>query len=119
MVMIDLAIAIDSRDVIIGFDFEQHFIKTFPIIQIVAAFYQAFLVCCSGHGKNGPLCVLRQSICPEEITEVHPWFSHIKSINFFLALYKMRSRRSWVSELYVLAISILGSQDDIILGFFV
>lgn len=28
------------------------------------------LVCCSGHGKNGSLCVLRQSICPEVITEV-------------------------------------------------
>lgn len=28
------------------------------------------LVCCSGHGKNGALCVLRQSIRPELITEV-------------------------------------------------
>ncbi|KAL2578018.1 hypothetical protein AAZV13_16G173000 [Glycine max] len=28
------------------------------------------LVCCSGHGKNGSLCVLRQSIRPEVITEV-------------------------------------------------
>ncbi|KAI4351877.1 hypothetical protein L6164_006183 [Bauhinia variegata] len=28
------------------------------------------LVCCSGHGKNGALCVLRQSIRPEVITEV-------------------------------------------------
>lgn len=28
------------------------------------------LVCCSGHGKNGSLCVLRQSIRPEMITEV-------------------------------------------------
>ncbi|KAG2711136.1 hypothetical protein I3843_04G057500 [Carya illinoinensis] len=28
------------------------------------------LVCCSGHGKNGALCVLRQSIRPEMITEV-------------------------------------------------
>jgi len=32
-------------------------------------------VCCSGHGKNGSLCVLRQSIRPEVITEVCPWFS--------------------------------------------
>lgn len=29
-------------------------------------------VCCSGHGKNGALCVLRQSIRPEMITEVCP-----------------------------------------------
>ncbi|PPS08801.1 hypothetical protein GOBAR_AA11840 [Gossypium barbadense] len=29
-----------------------------------------FQVCCSGHGKNGALCVLRQSIRPEMITEV-------------------------------------------------
>ncbi|KAH1091636.1 hypothetical protein J1N35_018893 [Gossypium stocksii] len=28
------------------------------------------LVCCSGHGKNGALCVLRQSLRPEMITEV-------------------------------------------------
>ncbi|ONK71681.1 uncharacterized protein A4U43_C04F11250 [Asparagus officinalis] len=28
------------------------------------------LVCCSGHGKNGALCVLQQSIRPELITEV-------------------------------------------------
>ncbi|XP_025700408.1 cleavage and polyadenylation specificity factor subunit 1 isoform X2 [Arachis hypogaea] len=28
------------------------------------------LVCCSGHGKNGSICVLRQSIRPEVITEV-------------------------------------------------
>ncbi|KAK6926348.1 Cleavage/polyadenylation specificity factor, A subunit, N-terminal [Dillenia turbinata] len=28
------------------------------------------LVCCSGHGKNGSLCVLQQSIRPEMITEV-------------------------------------------------
>ncbi|XP_015580357.1 cleavage and polyadenylation specificity factor subunit 1 isoform X2 [Ricinus communis] len=28
------------------------------------------LVCCSGHGKNGTLCILRQSIRPEMITEV-------------------------------------------------
>lgn len=28
------------------------------------------LVCCSGHGKNGALCVLQQSIRPEMITEV-------------------------------------------------
>uniref|UniRef100_A0A2P2M8C1 Uncharacterized protein MANES_06G138300 n=1 Tax=Rhizophora mucronata TaxID=61149 RepID=A0A2P2M8C1_RHIMU len=28
------------------------------------------LVCCSGHGKNGALCVLRQSIRPEMISEV-------------------------------------------------
>lgn len=28
------------------------------------------LVCCSGHGKNGALCVLHQSIRPELITEV-------------------------------------------------
>lgn len=28
------------------------------------------LVCCSGHGKNGALCILRQSIRPEMITEV-------------------------------------------------
>lgn len=28
------------------------------------------LVCCSGHGKNGALCVLQQSIRPETITEV-------------------------------------------------
>ncbi|CAH2070334.1 unnamed protein product [Thlaspi arvense] len=28
------------------------------------------LVCCSGHGKNGAVCVLRQSIRPEMITEV-------------------------------------------------
>ncbi|XP_054786517.1 cleavage and polyadenylation specificity factor subunit 1 isoform X1 [Prosopis cineraria] len=28
------------------------------------------LVCCSGHGKNGSLCVLRQSVRPEVITEV-------------------------------------------------
>lgn len=28
------------------------------------------LVCCSGHGKNGSLCVLRQSVRPEIITEV-------------------------------------------------
>ncbi|EFH40379.1 hypothetical protein ARALYDRAFT_495232 [Arabidopsis lyrata subsp. lyrata] len=28
------------------------------------------LVCCSGHGKNGALCVLRQSVRPEMITEV-------------------------------------------------
>ena len=27
-------------------------------------------VCCSGHGKNGALCVLQQSIRPELITEV-------------------------------------------------
>lgn len=27
-------------------------------------------VCCSGHGKNGALCILRQSIRPEMITEV-------------------------------------------------
>lgn len=27
-------------------------------------------MCCSGHGKNGALCVLRQSIRPEMITEV-------------------------------------------------
>lgn len=35
-------------------------------------------VCCSGHGKNGALCVLRQSIRPEMITEVcHDKFVHI------------------------------------------
>ncbi|XP_023520840.1 cleavage and polyadenylation specificity factor subunit 1 isoform X2 [Cucurbita pepo subsp. pepo] len=28
------------------------------------------LVCCSGNGKNGALCILRQSIRPEMITEV-------------------------------------------------
>ncbi|GLU20961.1 hypothetical protein SLE2022_371330 [Rubroshorea leprosula] len=28
------------------------------------------LVCCSGHGKNGSLCILRQSIRPDVITEV-------------------------------------------------
>lgn len=28
------------------------------------------LVCCSGHGKNGALCILQQSIRPEMITEV-------------------------------------------------
>ncbi|XP_057859514.1 cleavage and polyadenylation specificity factor subunit 1 isoform X2 [Cryptomeria japonica] len=28
------------------------------------------LVCCSGHGKNGSLCILQQSIRPELITEV-------------------------------------------------
>ncbi|KAJ4955489.1 hypothetical protein NE237_012272 [Protea cynaroides] len=28
------------------------------------------LVCCSGHGKNGAVCVLQQSIRPELITEV-------------------------------------------------
>ncbi|KAJ9679116.1 hypothetical protein PVL29_021139 [Vitis rotundifolia] len=28
------------------------------------------LVCCSGHGKNGSLCILQQSIRPEMITEV-------------------------------------------------
>lgn len=28
------------------------------------------LVCCSGHGKNGALCVLQRSIRPEMITEV-------------------------------------------------
>ncbi|KAK9143678.1 hypothetical protein Syun_013078 [Stephania yunnanensis] len=28
------------------------------------------LVCCSGHGKNGALCILQQSIRPELITEV-------------------------------------------------
>ncbi|XP_008791964.2 cleavage and polyadenylation specificity factor subunit 1 isoform X2 [Phoenix dactylifera] len=28
------------------------------------------LVCCSGHGKNGALCMLQQSIRPELITEV-------------------------------------------------
>ncbi|XP_077245724.1 cleavage and polyadenylation specificity factor 160 [Tasmannia lanceolata] len=28
------------------------------------------LVCCSGHGKNGALCVLQQSVRPELITEV-------------------------------------------------
>lgn len=32
-----------------------------------------FQVCCSGHGKNGALCVLRQSIRPEMITEVCPF----------------------------------------------
>ncbi|WJX19100.1 hypothetical protein P8452_08830 [Trifolium repens] len=30
-------------------------------------------VCCSGRGKNGSLCVLRQSIRLEVIFEVHPW----------------------------------------------
>ncbi|KAJ0968727.1 hypothetical protein J5N97_021604 [Dioscorea zingiberensis] len=28
------------------------------------------LVCCSGHGKNGAICVLQQSIRPESITQV-------------------------------------------------
>ncbi|KAH7664725.1 cleavage and polyadenylation specificity factor subunit 1 protein [Dioscorea alata] len=28
------------------------------------------LVCCSGHGKNGAVCVLQQSIRPESITQV-------------------------------------------------
>ncbi|CAH9139750.1 unnamed protein product [Cuscuta epithymum] len=28
------------------------------------------LVCCSGHGKNGALCVLQRSIRPEVITQV-------------------------------------------------
>ena len=28
------------------------------------------LMCCSGHGKNGALCILQQSIRPEGITEV-------------------------------------------------
>ena len=28
------------------------------------------LMCCSGHGKNGALCILQQSIRPERITEV-------------------------------------------------
>ena len=28
------------------------------------------LMCCSGHGKNGTLCILQQSIRPEMITEV-------------------------------------------------
>nr|CAN73417.1 hypothetical protein VITISV_017053 [Vitis vinifera] len=28
------------------------------------------LMCCSGHGKNGALCILQQSIRPEMITEV-------------------------------------------------
>ncbi|URD80127.1 cleavage and polyadenylation specificity factor subunit [Musa troglodytarum] len=32
------------------------------------------LVCCSGHGKNGALCVLQQSIRPELITEVNSGF---------------------------------------------
>ncbi|XP_028093040.1 cleavage and polyadenylation specificity factor subunit 1-like, partial [Camellia sinensis] len=27
------------------------------------------LVCCSGHGKNGALCVLQQSIRPEMMTQ--------------------------------------------------
>lgn len=27
-------------------------------------------MCCSGHGKNGSLCILRQSVRPEIITEV-------------------------------------------------
>ncbi|RRT81848.1 hypothetical protein B296_00001961, partial [Ensete ventricosum] len=31
-------------------------------------------VCCSGHGKNGALCVLQQSIRPELITEVNSGF---------------------------------------------
>lgn len=33
--------------------------------------YWLFQVCCSGHGKNGTLSVLQQSIRPDLITEVH------------------------------------------------
>lgn len=45
-----------------------------------AASWVCFQVCCSGHGKNGALCVLRQSIRPETITEVYVilFFSFIK-----------------------------------------
>jgi len=32
-------------------------------------------VCCSGHGKNGTLSALQQSIRPDLITEVHTFFS--------------------------------------------
>ena len=33
-----------------------------------------FQVCCSGHGKNGTLSALQQSIRPDLITEVHVFF---------------------------------------------
>ena len=32
-------------------------------------------MCCSGHGKNGTLSALQQSIRPDLITEVHTFFS--------------------------------------------
>ena len=32
-------------------------------------------MCCSGHGKNGTLSALQQSIRPDLITEVHIFFS--------------------------------------------
>lgn len=40
-----------------------------------------FQVCCSGHGKNGALCVLQQSIRPEVITQVRASFC--VSFHFF------------------------------------
>uniref|UniRef100_A0A2N9IMS6 Protein kinase domain-containing protein n=1 Tax=Fagus sylvatica TaxID=28930 RepID=A0A2N9IMS6_FAGSY len=41
------------------------------------------LVCCSGHGKNGALCVLRQSIRPEMITEfnLYVWDEDLRQWN--------------------------------------
>ncbi|THG14963.1 hypothetical protein TEA_018972 [Camellia sinensis var. sinensis] len=38
------------------------------------------LVCCSGHGKNGALCVLQQSIRPEMMTQVLEAASNLEEV---------------------------------------
>lgn len=40
------------------------------LLQFDFCWCMSLQVCCSGHGKNGALCVLQRSIRPEMITEV-------------------------------------------------
>lgn len=54
------------------FKFDLMLFQCYLTVEFMSLCGIVFQVCCSGHGKNGAVCVLQQSIRPESITQVHP-----------------------------------------------